>query len=34
MPEDKKRIIRKAISRMTAEEFENLWWYLITENLI
>jgi hypothetical protein len=34
MPENKKREIRKAISRMTAEELENLWWYLVVENLI
>ena len=34
MPEDKKRKIRKAISRMTDEELDNLWWYLIMENLI
>ena len=34
MAEEKKRIIRKALNRMSAEEIENVFWYMTVEGLI
>ena len=34
MAEEKKRLIRKALNRMSAEEIENVFWYMTVEGLI
>jgi hypothetical protein len=34
MAEEKKRLIRKALNRMSAEDIENVFWYMTVEGLI
>lgn len=34
MAEEKKRLIRKALNRMSAEDIENVFWYMTLEGLI
>ena len=34
MAEEKKRLIRKALYRMSAEDIENVFWYMTVEGLI
>lgn len=34
MAEEKKRLIRKALNRMSTEDIENVYWYMTVEGLI
>jgi hypothetical protein len=34
MAEEKKRLIRKALNRMSIEDIENVFWYMTVEGLI
>ena len=34
MAEEKKRLIRNALNRMSAEDIENVFWYMTVEGLI
>lgn len=34
MSEEKKKLIRKALNRMSTQEIENVFWYMTLEGLI